>query len=191
MPTVSFRAITALSLLISVSVAEGTQRCSECDRDEVSLRCRACYNDMTEDAFCSSCVSEGLNDAGCTRCPAVDAGVASHCPTCAEDEVSLSCRACYNHMTEAEFCGVCISEGLNDVGCTRCPQDDANETQQLSEVEPAAIARSDYSLLMVCAGVGLVGLFVTARKRRQQQMTVLRELYDYEDMGPVAFHMMA
>lgn len=118
---------------------ELVQRCPACADDEVSLTCRACANDMTEETFCSVCVSAGLNDAGCARCPepgpsATTTGAAgtsaltglARCPTCADEGTrdSLSCRACYHHMSVPDFCNLCDpgGAGFEDAGCTFCPE---------------------------------------------------------------------
>jgi hypothetical protein len=43
------------------------------------------------------------------------------CTACTVGEMSLPCRACKNAMSVVEFCQLCSSDGLNDVGCTECP----------------------------------------------------------------------
>jgi len=53
----------------------------------------------------------GYSDNGCLQ--------SAVCRT----ETGLDCRACYNGMTNQQFCKACRTQGLNDVGCRSCPTD--------------------------------------------------------------------
>jgi hypothetical protein len=85
------------------------------------LRC----NCPPSEAIWSCSVEEYASIRNGTDCAYYRHAVASPtethiCASCSEAALSITCRACENHVSESKFCKLCVEEGLNDVGCTRC-----------------------------------------------------------------------
>lgn len=68
--------------------------------------------------FCSADEQQAL--ANGTACRSFSPGLPVHCPACKRAEMSLACRACSNGLSKESFCGACVRDGLNDVGCMSC-----------------------------------------------------------------------
>merc|ERR1719188_1657596 len=97
------------------------QRCSTAALELTGLRCNCPPSyaiwSCSEEEYASI-----MNGTACAyyRHAAANLTETHTCASCSEATFSLACRACENHVSESKFCKLCVEDGLNDVGCTRC-----------------------------------------------------------------------